>query len=92
MYGKWHLGDCQGRLPTDQGFDEWWGYRNTADECGYTSYAAFNLVAKEAGLEAPQICEGKKGGTQGRGPSLRHESPALFRRIDRGQGHRLHQA
>ncbi|MGO9515203.1 MAG: sulfatase-like hydrolase/transferase, partial [Steroidobacteraceae bacterium] len=31
MYGKWHLGDTEGRLPTDQGFDEWWGYRNTVD-------------------------------------------------------------
>ncbi len=25
MFGKWHLGDVQGRLPTDQGFDEWYG-------------------------------------------------------------------
>ena len=25
LYGKWHLGDHQGRLPNDQGFDEWWG-------------------------------------------------------------------
>ena len=22
-YGKWHLGDCEGRLPNDRGFDEW---------------------------------------------------------------------
>ncbi len=26
IYGKWHLGDSQGRYPTDQGFDEWWGF------------------------------------------------------------------
>jgi arylsulfatase len=26
MYGKWHLGDRPGRMPTDQGFDEWWGF------------------------------------------------------------------
>lgn len=25
MFGKWHLGDTQGRFPTDQGFDEWYG-------------------------------------------------------------------
>jgi arylsulfatase A-like enzyme len=25
LYGKWHLGDTQGRPPNDQGFDEWWG-------------------------------------------------------------------
>jgi arylsulfatase len=64
MYGKWHLGDTDGRLPTDQGFDEWWGYRNTADECGYTSYATFQRVAKAAGLEIPQLWEGTKGGKQ----------------------------
>jgi arylsulfatase A-like enzyme len=23
MFGKWHLGDTEGRFPTDQGFDEW---------------------------------------------------------------------
>lgn len=37
MWGKWHLGDTEGRLPTDQGFDEWWGYRNSVDEAGYSS-------------------------------------------------------
>jgi arylsulfatase A-like enzyme len=64
LFGKWHLGDTEGRLPTDQGFDEWWGYRNSADECGWTSYAAFEAIAKAKGIEAPQIWEGKKGGTQ----------------------------
>ena len=61
MWGKWHLGDTEGRLPTDQGFDEWWGYRNTADEAGYGSYAAFRAVAKARGIELPKIWEGKKG-------------------------------
>ena len=23
LFGKWHLGDTEGRYPTDQGFDEW---------------------------------------------------------------------
>jgi len=62
LFGKWHLGDTEGRLPNDQGFDEWWGYKNSADECGWTSYAAFNAIAKAKGIEAPQIWEGKKGG------------------------------
>lgn len=31
-YGKWHLGNIQGRLPTDQGFDEWWGFPNSSGE------------------------------------------------------------
>jgi arylsulfatase len=64
LWGKWHLGDTEGRLPTDQGFDEWWGYRNSADESGWTSYATFDAIAKAKGIEAPQIWEGKKGGEQ----------------------------
>ena len=25
-FGKWHLGDKEGRYPTNQGFDEWWAF------------------------------------------------------------------
>ena len=31
-FGKWHLGGSQGRLPNDQGFDEWYGIPRTTDE------------------------------------------------------------
>jgi arylsulfatase A-like enzyme len=61
LYGKWHLGEVEGRLPTDQGFDEWWGYRNSVDEAGYTAYAAYRALAKAKGKETPKIWEGKKG-------------------------------
>lgn len=64
LWGKWHCGDVDGRLPTDQGFDEWWGYRNSADEAGWTSYAAFDAIAKAKGIQPPQIWEGTKGGSQ----------------------------
>jgi arylsulfatase A-like enzyme len=57
MYGKWHLGDHQGRLPNDQGFDEWWGIMNSSDEAGYSAWPLF----KESGLPEPMIWEGKKG-------------------------------
>jgi arylsulfatase A-like enzyme len=57
LYGKWHLGETDGRLPTDQGFDEWWGIKNSWDEAGYTSYPLF----KESGMPVPMIWEGKKG-------------------------------
>ena len=57
LYGKWHLGDTEARLPTNQGFDEWWGIKNSMDEAGYTSYPLF----KESGMEPPMIWEGKKG-------------------------------
>ncbi len=57
LYGKWHLGEHSGRLPNDQGFDEWWGVRNSTDEAGYTAWPLFN----ESGLPVPMIWEGKKG-------------------------------
>src|SRR5258708_5804661 len=57
MYGKWHVGDHQGRLPNDQGFDEWWGIKNSMGEAGYTAWPLF----KESGIPAPMIWEGKKG-------------------------------
>ena len=57
LYGKWHLGEDEGRLPNDQGFDEWWGYKNSVDEAGYTAWPLF----KESGMPAPMIWEGKKG-------------------------------
>ena len=41
-----------------QGFDEWWGYRNSVDEAGWTSYATFETIAKAKGIQAPQIWEG----------------------------------
>ena len=33
ILGKWHLGDTQGRWPTDHGFDEWYGVPRSYDEC-----------------------------------------------------------
>src|SRR5271165_3058090 len=64
LWGKWHLGETEGRLPTDQGFDEWWGYRNSVDEADWTSYATFRAIAKARGIQAPQLWEGMKGGEQ----------------------------
>jgi arylsulfatase A-like enzyme len=57
LYGKWHLGEVPGRLPSDMGLDEWWGIKNSWDEAGYTSYPLF----KESGMEPPMIWEGRKG-------------------------------
>jgi arylsulfatase A-like enzyme len=57
LYGKWHLGEHEGRLPSDQGFDEWWGMLNSWDEAGYTAWPLF----KESGMPVPMIWEGEKG-------------------------------
>ena len=61
MYGKWHLGAVEGRLPTNQGFDEWWGYKDSMDEAGWTSYAFYQELAKQTRAETPKIWQGKKG-------------------------------
>ena len=42
MFGKWHLGDTDGRFPTDQGFDEWYGIANTTDESMYSSHYQYD--------------------------------------------------
>jgi len=40
LYGKWHLGDSEGRYPNDQGFDEWYGIPNSSDESMWPQQAA----------------------------------------------------
>ena len=47
MFGKWHLGHTEGRFPTDQGFDEWWGIPNSTDESLWPEQEQFNSVVKE---------------------------------------------
>ncbi len=63
LYGKWHLGAVEGRLPTDQGFDEWWGYKDSAEEAGYTSYALYRELIKTTEWRVTQNLAGKKGST-----------------------------
>ncbi len=57
LYGKWHLGSNNGRLPNDQGFDEWYGIPRTTDEAlwpGSPGYSP-NIMPPE------QLMEGRKG-------------------------------
>jgi arylsulfatase A-like enzyme len=57
LYGKWHLGSHDGRLPNDRGFDEWFGIPRTTDEAGWSSSAGYSpdIVPQE------KIMEGAKG-------------------------------
>lgn len=57
LYGKWHLGDVTGRLPTDQGYDEWFGIKNATAEAGYAATPQFDPAVSPT----PYIWEGKKG-------------------------------
>ena len=56
-FGKWHLGSTEGRLPNDQGFDEWYGIPRTTDEAFWPSQPA----AAAAGARFEYIMEGRKG-------------------------------
>ncbi len=57
MFGKWHLGDSEGRYPTDQGFDEWYGIPNSSDESLWPQQPLFD--AKYAHLE--HVMSGVRG-------------------------------
>ncbi len=57
MFGKWHLGRTEGRFPTDQGFDEWYGVPNSTDESAYSSSPGF----ESSGLPETFVMDGVKG-------------------------------
>ena len=59
MFGKWHLGRTEGRFPTDQGFDEWYGVPNSTDESVYSYAQGF----AESGLSESFVMESTKGKT-----------------------------
>ncbi len=37
IWGKWHLGSAEARMPTNRGFDEWYGIPRTYDEAMWPS-------------------------------------------------------
>ena len=41
IFGKWHLGEVDGRFPTDQGFDEWWGLPRSSNEAYWPDSNSF---------------------------------------------------
>ena len=51
-FGKWHIGDVAGRIPTDQGFDEWWGISESSDEADYTSHPLYPPEFKRPKIKA----------------------------------------
>ena len=60
MFGKWHLGHTEGRYPTDQGFDEWYGIPNSSDESAWPDDTRFRDGIHPFAV-AEYIMEGKKG-------------------------------
>ena len=56
-YGKWHIGESDGRYPTDHGFDEWYGPIRTYDECLWGTRAEYD---PHRDIKSP-VLEGTKG-------------------------------
>lgn len=57
LFGKWHLGDKQGRYPTDQGFDEWWGFAHSSGETLNNVQPGFSKDVSKI----PKIEQGRRG-------------------------------
>jgi len=59
-FGKWHLGHTEGRFPTDQGFDEWYGLPNSSDEAFWPENSMYR--PKSDPFAGPEyVMEGVKG-------------------------------
>jgi len=57
MFGKWHLGDREGRYPKDRGFDQWYGIPRTTNESMFTGSPGFDPSV----VEIPHVMEGRSG-------------------------------
>jgi arylsulfatase A-like enzyme len=57
MFGKWHLGDREGRYPHQRGFDEWYGIPRTSNETMFTSSPGFDASV----VDVPQVMAGRAG-------------------------------
>lgn len=58
MFGKWHLGTGEGRYPTDQGFDEWYGIPNSSDQAFWPDSDSFQA---DAGVALTRVMTSKRG-------------------------------
>ncbi len=60
MFGKWHLGHTEGRYPTDQGFDEWYGIPNSSDESFWPDDTRYRPDSHPF-AQPEYVYEGRKG-------------------------------
>ncbi len=63
IFGKWHLGDTEGRYPTDQGFDEWYGIPRSSDRAHWPDSTIF-----EAGVHPSAVFTYVMTGKRGQKP------------------------
>jgi arylsulfatase A-like enzyme len=57
LFGKWHIGSQIGKLPNDQGYDEFWGTNEGTNAAGYTATPQFDPEV----ATVPYIWQGVKG-------------------------------
>ena len=57
LFGKWHLGSVKGRLPADQGFDEWYGITSSGAPATWTSMPGYDPNV----APVTHIMEGRRG-------------------------------
>ncbi len=57
MFGKWHLGDREGRYPHQRGFNEWYGIPRTSNETMFTASPGFDASV----VDVPKVLQGKVG-------------------------------
>ena len=60
MFGKWHLGHTEGRYPTNQGFDEWYGIPNSSDESFWPNDTRYRPDSHPF-AHPEYVMEGRKG-------------------------------
>ena len=83
-FGKWHLGNVEGRHPTDRGFDEWWGLTDTHA----TSLWCDSAEYRGTRIEPARLMEGVAGSPSrtlevyDRGARARFDAEAFARATD----------
>ena len=60
IFGKWHLGNTEGRFPGTQGFDEWYGIPNSSDQAFWPDSDIFEAGA-HPGAVFTHVMESKRG-------------------------------
>jgi arylsulfatase A-like enzyme len=60
IFGKWHLGDTEGRLPNDQGFDEWYGIPRSSDRAFWPDGGTF-VEGVHPSAKFTKVMSGRRG-------------------------------
>ncbi|NRB72182.1 MAG: sulfatase-like hydrolase/transferase [Xanthomonadales bacterium] len=60
LFGKWHLGDTEGRFPSGQGFDEWIGLPRSSDRAFWPDSNSYDPDA-HPGAVFTHVMSAKKG-------------------------------